>query len=125
VNLNMKTIKMFCHWFLLLDLFRFCEAHFTAYQRLVASHSAISPFLGGCPNTRVVKCKYFHAHPKTFIEIAMFLSKNSGSFPSDSHVSTTFSILFRFVKFWNPTNCEKFKADGSLMGRTNLDKSVW
>ena len=23
------------------------------------------------------------------------------------------------------TNCEKFNADGSLMGRTNLDKSVW
>jgi len=24
-----------------------------------------------------------------------------------------------------PTNCEKFNNDGSLMGRTNLDKSVW
>jgi len=31
----------------------------------------------------------------------------------------------RFGEFWNPTNCEKFNADGSLMGRTNLDKSVW
>ena len=64
-------------------------------------------------------------HPKTLIEIAMVLSTNSGSFPSNSHVSVTFSILLRFGEFWNPTNCEKFNADGSLMGRTNLDKSVW
>ena len=66
-----------------------------------------------------------HSHPKTLIEIAMVLSKNSGSFPSNSHVSATFSILLRFGEFCNPTNCEKFNADGSLMGRTNLDKSVW
>ena len=66
-----------------------------------------------------------HIHPRTLIEIAMVLSTNSGSFPSNSHVSATFSILLRFGEFWNPTNCEKFNADGSLMGRTNLDKSVW
>ena len=53
----------------------------------------------------------------------MVLSTNRGSFPSNSHVSATFSILLRFGEFWNPTNCEKFNADGSLMGRTNLDKS--
>jgi len=66
---------------------------------------------------------YFH--PKTLIEIAMILLTNRGSFPSNSHVSATFAILLRFGEFWNPTNCEKFNADGSLMGRTNLDKSVW
>jgi len=64
-------------------------------------------------------------HPKTLFEIAMVLSTNSGSFPSNSHVSATFSILLRFGESWNPTNCEKFNADGSQMGRTNLDKSVW
>ena len=64
-------------------------------------------------------------HPKTLIEIAMVLSTNSGSFPSNSHFSATFSILLRFGESWNPTNCKKFNADGSLMGRTNLDKSAW
>ena len=64
-------------------------------------------------------------HPKTLFEIAMVLSKNRRSFPSNSHVSATFSILLRFGESWSPTNCEKFNADGSLMGRTNLDKSVW
>jgi len=64
-------------------------------------------------------------HPKTLVEIAMVVSTNSGSFPSNSHVSATFSILLRFGEFWNRTNCEKFNADGSLIGRTNLDKSVW
>ena len=68
-------------------------------------------------------CRHFH--PKTLIEIAMVLSTNSGSFLSNSHVSATFSILLRFGESWNPTNCERFNADGSLMGRTNLDKSVW
>jgi len=67
----------------------------------------------------------FQLHPKTLIENAMVLPTNSGSFPSNSHVSATFSILLRFGEFWNPTNCEKFNAYGSLMGRTNLDKSVW
>jgi len=59
-------------------------------------------------------------HPKTLIEIAVVLSTNSGSFPSNSHVSATFSILLRFGEHWNPTNCEKFNADGSLMGRRIL-----
>ena len=36
--------------FLLLDRFRFCETHFTTYQRFVADRSAISPFLGGNMN---------------------------------------------------------------------------
>ena len=66
-----------------------------------------------------------HIYPKTLIEIAMVLSKNSCSFPSNSHVSATLSILLRFGEFWNPTNCEKLNADESLMGRTNLDKSMW
>ena len=59
-------------------------------------------------------------HPKTLIEIAVVLSTNSGSFPSNSHVSASFSILLRFGEYWNPTNCEKFNADGSLMGRRIL-----
>ena len=85
----------------------------------------------------VSRCMYAHIedfrvsmiscniHPKTLVEIAMVLSTNSGFFPSNSHVSATFSILLRFGEFWIPTNCEKFNADGSLMERTNLDKSVW
>ena len=64
-------------------------------------------------------------HPKTLIEIAMVLSTNRDSFPSNSHFAATFSIWLRFGEFWNPTNCAKFDADWSLMGMTNLDKSVW
>jgi len=64
-------------------------------------------------------------HPKTLFEIAMALLTIRVSFPSKSRFSATFSILLRFGGSWNPTNCEKFNADGSLMGRTNLDKSVW
>ena len=69
--------------------------------------------------------KHEEIHPKTLFEIAMVLSTNSGSFPSNSHVSVTFPILLRFGESWNPTNFERFNADGSLMGRTNLDKSLW
>jgi len=43
--------------------------------------------------------------------IAVVLSTNSGYFPSNSHVSATFSIWLRFGESWNPTNCEKFNAD--------------
>ena len=67
----------------------------------------------------------FDIHPKTLFEIAMALLMNSVSFPSKSWFSATFSILLRFGESWNPTNCEKFNADGSLMGRTKLDKFVW
>ena len=45
--------------------------------------------------------KVYDLHPKTLIEIAMVLSMNSGSFPSNSHVSATFSILLRFGESWN------------------------
>ena len=64
-----------------------------------------------------------HLHPKTLSEIA--IATNRGSFPSNSHVSATFSIFLRFGEFWIATNCEKFIPDGSPMGRTNLDKSLW
>ena len=40
---------------------------------------------------------------------------------------TVFRNFFYFAQIWGileSTNCEKFNADGSLMGRTNLDKSV-
>ena len=73
----------------------------------------------------MLRTKDGQSSSKTLFEIAMALSTNRGSFPSNSHVSATFSILLRFGKSWNPTNCEKFTADGSQMGRTNLDKSVW
>ena len=43
---------------------------------------------------------HLNVHPKTLIKIAMVLSTNSGSFPSNSHVSATFSILLRFGEFW-------------------------
>ena len=41
-------------------------------------------------------------HPKTLIEIAMVLSTNRSSFPSNSHVSITFSILLRCGEFCLP-----------------------
>ena len=70
---------------------------------------------------------YFNVefHPKTLFEIAMALLTIRVSFPSKSRCLVTFSILLRFGESWNPKSCEKFNADGSLMGRTNLDKSVW
>ena len=67
---------------------------------------------------------YIYIHPKTLFEIAMVLSTNSSSFPSNSHVSATFSILLRFGESWNPTNFEKFNADGSLVGRTNSTRDA-
>jgi len=72
-----------------------------------------------------VMSNIMYLHPKTLFEIAMALLTISVSFPSKSRFSATFSILLRFGGSWNPTNCEKFNADGSLMGRTNLDKSEW
>jgi len=42
-----------------------------------------------------------YPHPKTLVEIAMVLSTNSGSFPSNSHVSATFSFWIHPGKFWN------------------------
>ena len=78
-------------------------------------------FLLPRPKSGSGKMTTHKVHPKILIEIAMVLSTNSGSFPSNPHVSATFSILLRFGEFWNPTNCEKFNADGSLMARTNLD----
>ena len=46
--------------------------------------------------------QHHYIHPKTLFEIAMVLSTNSGSFPSNSLVSVTFSILLRFGESWNP-----------------------
>ena len=55
----------------------------------------------------------------------MVLLLNSCSFPSNANVSTTFSFWIHSGKYWNPTNCEMFNADGSLTEGTNLGKSVW
>ena len=42
-----------------------------------------------------------HSHPKTLFEMTMALSLNSGSFPSNLHVSATFSFSIHSGKFWN------------------------
>jgi len=47
-----------------------------------------------------------HIHPKTLFEIAMVLSTNSGSFPSNSHVSATFSILLYMSTAYRPYAAE-------------------
>jgi len=57
------------HWFLLLDQFCFCEIHFTTYQRFVAVHSAISPFLGGYICTRRYIYAFTHKHIQIYIHI--------------------------------------------------------
>ena len=44
----------------------------------------------------ILKVESKELHPKTLIEIAMVVSSNRGSFPSNSHVSATFSIFLRF-----------------------------
>jgi len=70
-------------------------------------------------------------HPKTLIEIAMVLSTNSGSFDEQRLFSVKFARFrnfFDFAQIWgilDSDKLEKFNADGPLMGRTNLDKSVW
>ena len=48
LNLSIRETKILYRWFggFLLDLFRLCETHFTAYQWFMANRSAISPFLG-------------------------------------------------------------------------------
>ena len=72
-----------------------------------------------------------HIHPKTLCEMPTALSLNRGSFPSNSNVSATFSFWIHSGNFWNPTNCEKFNADGSLTeGRYQILKlhifsSMW
>ena len=42
-----------------------------------------------------------HSHPRTLFEMPMAHSWNSGSFPSNSHVSATFSFWIHSGKFWN------------------------
>ena len=54
-----------------------------------------------------------HLHPKTLFEIAMVLSTNRGSFPSNSHVSATFSILLRFGE----SGIRQIVRDSMLTGR--------
>ena len=52
----------------------------------------------------------------------MALLTISVSFPTKSRFSATFSIVLRFGESWNPKNCEKFDADGSLMARIESEK---
>jgi len=54
-------MKILYCWLLLLDQFRFCETHFTTYQRFVADQNAISSSLGGivvqhCSRTLLTRC---------------------------------------------------------------------
>ena len=94
-------------------------------KRNLSKEGCFAFFVTRSLSVRLLLYESENIHPKTLIEIAMVLSKNSGSIPPNSHVSATFSILLKFGEFWNPTNCEKFNVDGSLMGRMNVDKSVW
>ena len=63
--------------------------------------------------------------PKLYLRLLWFFRRTAALFRQ----IRTFPQLFRFCsdfgESWNPTNCEKFNADGSQMGRTNLDQSVW
>jgi len=89
---------------------------FHATQRIVLAllHKQRNPITHHPSNNE------FETHSKTLFEMPMALSLNSGSFPSSSNVSATFSFWIHSGKLWNPT---KFNAD--MTGRTNLDKSVW
>jgi len=49
-------------------------------------------------NILIQRILLHNVHPKTLVEIAMVLSTNSVSFPSNSHVSATFSILLRLIQ---------------------------
>ena len=66
--------KILYHWLLLLDLFRFCEAHFTTYQRFVAdqSHGAISPFLGGLS---MILCIHTTGCMRSEVKIAFIIAR--------------------------------------------------
>jgi len=97
---------------------------FETFQHVITRSRACAVGSSSLHNFTLIHTQH-RVHPKTLIEIAMVLSTNSSSFPSNTNVSATLSILLRFGEFWNPTNCEKFNADGSLMGRMNLDKSAW
>jgi len=105
-------------FFLMLSQFLFCYVY---HNRHTAT------LLGSLDCVRMVYILAAKVQPKTlrFFEMPMALSLSSGSFPSNLNISATSSFWIHSGKFRNPTNCEKFNADGSLMGRTNLDKSVW
>jgi len=51
-------------------------------------------------NTCEVCLRIYYIHRKTLIEIATVLSTNSGSFPSNSHVSATFQEFWDEHKRW-------------------------
>jgi len=63
--------------------------------------------------------------PKLLVRLLWFFRRTAALFRQIRTFPQLFRFFFSFGEFWNPTNCEKFNADGSLMGRTNLNKSVW
>jgi len=52
-------------------------------------------------NRKRLLLNHTNIHIKTLIEIAMVLSTNSGSFPSNLHISATFLCWIHYGKFWN------------------------
>ena len=76
-----------CHY---LDNEKFCRSHCKYLFSLDIDNCHYRD-----SNSSASLCHYLH--PKTLFEIAMVLSTNSGSFPSNSHVSATF---FDFAQIW-------------------------
>jgi len=78
-------------------------------------------------NSRDSTSRLYHPKfiPKLFLRLLWLFWRWVCLFRQNRGFPQLSSILLRFEESWNPTNCEKFNADGSLMGRTNLDKSVW
>jgi len=63
--------------------------------------------------------------PKLLLRLLWFFRRTAALFRQIRTFPQLFRFFLSFGEFWNPTNCGKFNADGSLMGRTNLNKSVW
>jgi len=119
------TVSRVLNWRILLQNWKLTNSTIFSYENPKETRHPYKRFVRNIIPPRQKGVSFCRIHPKTLFEIAMVLSTNSGSFPSNSHVSATFSIFLRFGESWNPTNCQRFNAHGSLMGRTNLDKSVW
>ena len=76
---------------------------------------------GSDPHTN----KLYTFIPNLLLRLLCFFRRTAALFRQIRTFPQLFWILLRFGESWNTTNCEKFNADGSQMGRTNLDQSVW
>jgi len=88
-------------------LSRWCASN---HPRVALAASTPSHLL--CPRRRHHD-DHQEAHPKTLVEIAMVLSTNSGSFPSNSHVSAT----FRFCSDLGNSGIRQILRNSLLTGR--------